>query len=367
MDAVGNAPCTRTRCPRVHGPHEARLVVGPVLGAPHEVVELTTATASRPSWRAAGPASPTAWAAATAMPASIPTACCGARRGSTASSPSTRRAAGWSAKRASCCATSSAWRSRAAGACRSLPGTQFVTVGGAIANDVHGKNHHAIGTFGDHVRALRLAAQRRRGRSCCGPDLQPDWFAATVGGLGLTGLIIEAELQLRRVRRSRGSRPRRIAYSRPRRILRACPTNRMPDWEHAVSWIDCTSAGAVRGLFMRAKPAEPAGAVSRGASGELAMPLTPPVSLVNRLTLQAASTQLYFDAEQASHPAAASSITSRSSIPLDGILELEPDLRPGGLLPVSVRRAARGSTRRATQEMLGADRRVRAMARSSPC
>ena len=77
-----------------------------------------------------------------------------------------------------------------------VPGTQLVTVGGAIANDVHGKNHHAVGTFGEHVRRLRLV--RSDGETIdCGPDLNPELFAATVGGLGLTGLIVEAELQLR--------------------------------------------------------------------------------------------------------------------------------------------------------------------------
>jgi len=78
------------------------------------------------------------------------------------------------------------------------PGTQLVTVGGAIANDVHSKNHHLLGSFGDHVQRIRLV--RTDGQATeCGPRLQPDWFAATVGGLGLTGLIVEAEIQLQRV------------------------------------------------------------------------------------------------------------------------------------------------------------------------
>lgn len=68
------------------------------------------------------------------------------------------------------------------------PGTQLVTVGGAIANDVHGKNHHVQGTFGDHV--LRLTLARTTGELIeCGPDLEPQWFEATVGGMGLTGVI----------------------------------------------------------------------------------------------------------------------------------------------------------------------------------
>ena len=75
------------------------------------------------------------------------------------------------------------------------PGTQFVTVGGAIANDVHGKSHHVHASFGNHVRQLRLL--RTNGELIdCSPQQAPQWFAATVGGLGLTGVILTAELQL---------------------------------------------------------------------------------------------------------------------------------------------------------------------------
>ena len=78
------------------------------------------------------------------------------------------------------------------------PGTQLVTLGGAIANDVHGKNHHLLGSFGDHIQWLKLI--RTDGTSIeCGPDLLPHWFSATVGGLGLTGVITEAEIKLRPV------------------------------------------------------------------------------------------------------------------------------------------------------------------------
>src|SRR5262249_50686094 len=79
-----------------------------------------------------------------------------------------------------------------------VPGTAFVTVGGAIANDVHGKNHHVAGTFGDHVR--RFALLRSDGsRLECSRETNVDLFRATVGGLGLTGLVTWAELTLRRV------------------------------------------------------------------------------------------------------------------------------------------------------------------------
>jgi methyl-accepting chemotaxis protein len=66
------------------------------------------------------------------------------------------------------------------------PGTQLVTVRGAIANDIHGKNHHMLGTFGDHVQWLSLV--RTDGETIkCGRENRPDWFKATVGGLGTSG------------------------------------------------------------------------------------------------------------------------------------------------------------------------------------
>jgi len=79
-----------------------------------------------------------------------------------------------------------------------LPGTQFVTVGGAIANDVHGKNHHVAGSFGHHLRRFELL-RSDGSRTVCSPDANAELFRATVGGLGLTGLITWAEIQLRPV------------------------------------------------------------------------------------------------------------------------------------------------------------------------
>ena len=76
------------------------------------------------------------------------------------------------------------------------PGTRFVTLGGAIANDVHGKNHHAVGTIGRHL--LRFELLRSDGqRLICSPTENPQLFSATIGGLGLTGIITWAQLQLR--------------------------------------------------------------------------------------------------------------------------------------------------------------------------
>jgi FAD/FMN-containing dehydrogenase len=170
-----------------------------------------------------------------------------------------------------------------------VPGTQIVTVGGAIANDVHGKNHHGAGTFGDHVRTLRLV--RTDGTTMdCGPDRQPDWFAATVGGLGLTGVIAQAELQLRP---SPGPwlEAETVPYTGLDAFFRL--SDEAPaDWEHTVSWIDCTSGAEVRGLFLRANPTGLSPGRPWRARARV-MPIVPPISLVNGLTLRSLNRAYY--------------------------------------------------------------------------
>src|SRR5690242_11176752 len=90
-----------------------------------------------------------------------------------------------------------------------LPGTKWVSVGGAIANDIHGKNHHRAGTFGAHVTRLELVRSSGERIECAPGD---PLFHATVGGLGLTGLILWAELRLQRVPGA-GIRMERIRFS----------------------------------------------------------------------------------------------------------------------------------------------------------
>lgn len=169
------------------------------------------------------------------------------------------------------------------------PGTQFVTVGGAIANDVHGKNHHAQGCFGDHVRSLSLL--RTDGTHIeCGPDHNPQWFAATVGGIGLTGCILTAEIQL-----SRTPGPwletESIPYDNLAEFFRLSDASEA-DWEHTVSWIDCLSGGKGRGLFLRGNHAQIAGE-PQFQKRALAIPVEPPVSLVNGVSLRLFNTAYY--------------------------------------------------------------------------
>lgn len=162
------------------------------------------------------------------------------------------------------------------------PGTQLVTVGGAIANDVHGKNHHVLGAFGDHVQHLTLL--RTDGETIqCGPDERPDWFAATVGGVGLTGVIVQAEIQLRRIP-GPWLETETIPYANLDEFFQLADDSEA-QWEHTVSWIDCIPGSGGRGVFMRGNPvAAERQPVPPGR--QLTMPIVPPVSLVNRLSLR---------------------------------------------------------------------------------
>lgn len=169
-----------------------------------------------------------------------------------------------------------------------VPGTRHVTVGGAIANDVHGKNHHAMGSFGDHVIGFTL--RRSDGTMIeCTRDRNADWFRATIGGLGLTGLVTQARLQLRRV----ASGWVRVSTRRFRGLDAFFALNAQAEASHeyTVSWIDCLSGpDKLRGVLFAGDHAEdpPAGEPRFPAEpGTRAFPVNPPFSLVNPLSLRA--------------------------------------------------------------------------------
>jgi FAD/FMN-containing dehydrogenase len=130
------------------------------------------------------------------------------------------------------------------------PGTKFVTVGGAIANDVHGKNHHRAGTFGCHVTQFELLRSNGE-RLICSPEENSDLFRATIGGLGLTGLITWAEIQLRRVPGPFIAKEQ----IRFRNVDEFFEINADSDerFEYTMAWVDCLARGKNlgRGLYMR--------------------------------------------------------------------------------------------------------------------
>jgi FAD/FMN-containing dehydrogenase len=167
------------------------------------------------------------------------------------------------------------------------PGTKLVTVGGAIANDVHGKSHHRMGTFGCHVRQFELL--RSDGTHLlCSPTENPEWYQATIGGLGLTGLILWAEIALKPI-----ANPyidlETIRYGHLDEFFQLSSESDR-DFEYTVSWIDCLARGRSlgRGLFMRANhaaalcPDRP-----RAPHRGFTFPVEPPLSLVNGVTLRA--------------------------------------------------------------------------------
>lgn len=162
------------------------------------------------------------------------------------------------------------------------PGTQFVTVGGAIANDVHGKNHHVMGSFGDHIRSLNL--MRTTGEIItCEPFLNSEWFFATVGGMGLTGTIIQAEIQLRKTPGA-WLETETIPYYSLEEFFHLADDSES-EWEYTVSWIDCLSKKGVRGLFMRGNHKDVGDRFDMMTKTKK-MPFVSPISLVNRLTLK---------------------------------------------------------------------------------
>lgn len=164
------------------------------------------------------------------------------------------------------------------------PGTQFATLGGAIANDVHGKNHHLRGTFGNHVRSFGLLRYGQELLTCSKSE-NFQLYAASIGGLGLTGVITWAEIQLIPIRSSQiDSTVVRFDNLAEFFVLSAELDHQH---EYSVAWIDCLAKGAQagRGVFIVGDHAG-YGSLDVDARPKLCVPLTPPISLINNLSLR---------------------------------------------------------------------------------
>lgn len=173
------------------------------------------------------------------------------------------------------------------------PGTRFVTVGGMIASDVHGKNHHADGAFGLHVRSM-VVGTPDGGRRSLTPADTPDEFWATCGGMGLTGPIIEATLALRPIETAQ------LAVDTDRISdlddLLARLRDGQAQHRYSVAWIDLLATGASLGRSVLTQgDFAPAASLRRRAGGDpLAFDPRPPVpvppgptGLLNKLTVRA--------------------------------------------------------------------------------
>lgn len=163
------------------------------------------------------------------------------------------------------------------------PGTRFVTLGGALANDVHGKNHHRAGTIGCAVKSFGLVRSDAPPRRVYQGE---PMFQATLGGLGLTGIITDVEIALTRIE-SAYLDVERIAYGNIREFF-ALAHESADAFEHTVSWIDCANGGNAlgRGIFQRANWCRDGRLVPHGRKSGPAMPFDLPAHLLNGTTVR---------------------------------------------------------------------------------
>jgi decaprenylphospho-beta-D-ribofuranose 2-oxidase len=172
------------------------------------------------------------------------------------------------------------------------PGTRMVTLGGAVAADVHGKNHHRDGSIGQHVIALTLVTPDATVHHLTPGDML---FAATLGGMGLTGLITEVTLRLLPVR----SAYLQVETTRAPDLDTLMATLSTHDGRHrySVAWIDCLSTGQAlgRGIVTSGDHVGPESLTGRAAEAasvfspevRLRAPTSAPPGLLNRASVRA--------------------------------------------------------------------------------
>lgn len=172
------------------------------------------------------------------------------------------------------------------------PGTKYVSLGGAVANDIHGKNHHRAGTFGRHVRAFELL-RSDGARLVCSPEENTELFRATVGGLGLTGLILWVELALRPIQTALIDHET-VKFANLDEFFALSAASDAP-FEYTVAWVDCAAQGDKlgRGLFMRGNHAADPGELTPSPPPRLSAPFDAPDVLLNRFTVGAFNALYY--------------------------------------------------------------------------
>ena len=175
-----------------------------------------------------------------------------------------------------------------------IPGTSYVTLGGMVATDVHGKNHHVAGSFGRHIRALRVRAGDRQVYECSRTE-NADLFWATIGGVGLTGHILEVELTLERI-----ASPWIFEESERFGSLEQVFTalrEASRESTMTVAWIDTSARGRHlgRGIVIRGRWAEP-GQIEKTAPSvppTVTVPFDFPSGIINPFTIRTLNTSWY--------------------------------------------------------------------------
>jgi FAD/FMN-containing dehydrogenase len=209
-----------------------------------------------------------------------------------------------------------------------VPGTQFVTLGGAIANDIHGKNHHRRGTFGCHVEALTLL--RSDGREYhCSATSNPHLFAATIGGMGLTGLVLSASIRLMQV----ASLDVVETVTPFGSLAEFFGLAGMADQsnEYAVAWIDQLARGRHRGrgLMFTGNHAKQGSHIATRPGGRLSVPFQPPITVLNRPFLGAFNAAYRW--KKGRSPALRQTDYQGFFFPLDGVRDWNRLYGPNGL------------------------------------
>jgi FAD/FMN-containing dehydrogenase len=171
------------------------------------------------------------------------------------------------------------------------PGTKYVTLGGAIANDIHGKNHHVAGTFGCHITQFELVRSDGT-RKLCSPTENLDFYVATIGGLGLTGLITWATLRLKPIV-SRMIDYEGIQFHGIDEFLAI--TEQTKNIEYTVSWVDCASTGRnfCRGVFMQGDHSTRRAELKPSPEPKLVFPFDAPGFALNHTTVSLFNTAFF--------------------------------------------------------------------------
>ncbi len=204
------------------------------------------------------------------------------------------------------------------------PGTRFVSIGGAIAADIHGKNHHKDGTFSQHVLSAQITTPNAKLE--ISPNQNQDLWWATVGGMGLTGLITQATIQLQKISTSKMI----VDTERTQDLEQALEKMSSGDqnYQHSVAWIDCLAKGKSlgRSILLRGNhatlddlnPKQRQNPLEFNPKSRIKAPSSIPSGLLNKFTVGAFNQAWYQKAPKFK----TGQITSIPSFfhPLDGVL-----------------------------------------------
>lgn len=186
------------------------------------------------------------------------------------------------------------------------PGTRFVTLGGAVASDVHGKNHHVDGSFGQHVESMKVILSSGE-EITLSPNDNPTWFWSTIGGMGLTGVVSEVTVRMLRVASSQVKvETRRL--SNLDEVIASMSDDSDDEFRYSVAWVDMLASGRslgrgvlTRGNHATASDVDGSEPCRYDPKIRLAAPPWVPNGLLNKFTVRAFNEAWYRKAPADTH------------------------------------------------------------------